>query len=291
MSHISEFLEQANLSEAPLPRRENIASAWDCFTTASKTARAYRSQKKSCNRRLHYAADIIAANEEFEHPESTTFITNTAWNVHRVSPLWKVKYKTQKNLSDSELIMAHTFEYDEGTLKRYAAVIRSFMDNSDRDDAFKVKMSPLQGLRGSRNDRDALKIEVTSAHNKGRRVLFIGILCGVETVELQISSTDSTVLPVLLTSGNLDLTERVIHGLSKCFDTVISPLLFSDYELQWVAALWTGLSKGEEDDDTAADIECTIEVEPRTKKQRVEAGSNFLTSTRIEKPPTSSHSK
>jgi len=279
MSHISEFFDQVN--ETPIARP---AVEKNCFTTASKTGKIYRSQRKTCNRMVSYTADIIAANEEFEHPETATFITKTAWSVYKVSPLWNLQFK-ESNQADHEFVLAHRLEYDESALKRYAAVIRGFLmkDCSDVADYMcEVVMSPLRGLRGSRNDKEALKIEVNSVLGTGRRLLFIGVLCGVETVELQVSSTAGTALPVLLTSGNLDLTDRVIHGLTKCFDCVVSPLLFSDYEMKWIAALWTGLDT-EEITNSIEEVECTIEMEPRKKKQRAaKANSSILTSTRIE---------
>ncbi len=40
MSHLSEFRAQTAMT--PGPRKEGINTAWDCYTTASKTARAYR---------------------------------------------------------------------------------------------------------------------------------------------------------------------------------------------------------------------------------------------------------
>ena len=53
--------------------------------------------------------------------------------------------------------------------------------------------------------------------------IFLGILCGIEAAELQLKSNDVVNLPVLLTQGNKDTKEKVIFGLEKCFDCVISP--------------------------------------------------------------------
>ena len=52
---------------------------------------------KSVNRQISYAVDLIAANEEMDHPETLQLITNTEWSVHRVSPLWNVQYKNKHN--------------------------------------------------------------------------------------------------------------------------------------------------------------------------------------------------
>ena len=40
MSHLSEFRGQ--MAQTPGPRKGDINSAWDCYTTASKTAKAYK---------------------------------------------------------------------------------------------------------------------------------------------------------------------------------------------------------------------------------------------------------
>ena len=68
-------------------------------------------------------------------------------------------------------------EYDESALKRYAGIIRSFLlkDCSDvQDNPCSVQIKPLKGLRGSRNDKDALKIEVHSVLGDMKRNVFIG---------------------------------------------------------------------------------------------------------------------
>jgi len=281
MSHISEFMEEVPVS--PGLRRGNITSAWDCCTTASKTAKVYRSQMKSVNRLVSYTADIIAANEEIEYPESKAFIANTTWSVHRVSPLWNVKFKNRKDkksLDDSEFSIAERLEYDEAALKRYSAIIRGFLvkDVSDfSDNPISVVMSPLQGLRGSRNDKDALKIEAFAVFGEDSRTIFSGVLCGVDTSELEVTSSNATSLPVFLTNGNQDTTDRVIYGLAKCFDCVIAPLLLSDADMKFASALWTGL---EIDNSNESTVDCTIQQSRSTKRRKVLAEKNSLSKTR-----------
>ncbi|XP_023346008.1 uncharacterized protein LOC111715006 [Eurytemora carolleeae] len=211
MSHISEFLKQVRRS--PPPRRGNIPSAWDCFTTASKTAKVYRSMGRSVNRRVFYTADLIASNEELEFPHTKSFIAGTSWSVYKVSPLWNLKYQEQKKKSaddtDYNLEEKERLLYDQKALKRYAAVIQSFLPaDSSVADIYKVEISTLQGLRGSRNDKDALMIEVRVCWDDQDRIIFNGVLCGIETSELMIKSANATSLPVLLTSGNVDTVER-----------------------------------------------------------------------------------
>ena len=77
---------------------------------------------------------------------------------------------------------------------------------SGQDNPYSVEMETLKGLKGT-----------------GRGQEDLGILCGIEAAELQLKSNDVVNLPVLLTQGNKDTKEKVIFGLKKCFDCVISP--------------------------------------------------------------------
>lgn len=101
-------------------------------------------------------------------------------------------------------------------------------------------------------------------------IFFLGILCGIEVSELQISVNDATCLPVLLTNGVVDITDRVKYGLEKCFDCVISPLLFPRYELLYTAALWTGLASAQ----NTSDFDCSIQPRPSQKNGNKPDGSN-----------------
>jgi len=88
-------------------------------------------------------------------------------------------------------------------------------------------------------------------------------LCGVEVATLQISGNNATCLPVFLANGSVDLTERVMYGLSKCFDCTISHLLFPKYELLYATALWTAL------EDANSSFDCSIAPPAkRNRKQR-----------------------
>jgi len=134
--------------------------------------------------------------------------------------------------------------YDEKALKRYARVIASYVAThavSGQDNPYKVELTTLKGLRGVRSDREALKVTVHTTMVDQKKLIFTGILCGVETAELQLRSDNCLNLPVFLAAGNVDTTERVVHGLEKCFDCVLATLALPDMELQWMSAMWAGL--------------------------------------------------
>ena len=111
---------------------------------------------------------------------------------------------------------------------------------SGQDNPYSVEMETLKGLKGTRTDSDAIKITVYTSMMGEVKKIFLGILCGIEAAELQLKSNDVVNLPVLLTQGNKDTKERVIFGLEKCFDCVISPLYLPDEELRWMSAMWAG---------------------------------------------------
>ena len=134
-------------------------------------------------------------------------------------------------------------QYDELGLRRYARVITGYVAThavSGQDNPYSVEMETLKGLKGTRTDSDAIKISVYTSMMGEVKKIFLGILCGIEAAELQLKSNDVVNLPVLLTQGNKDTKERVIFGLEKCFDCVISPLYLPDEELRWMSAMWAG---------------------------------------------------
>ena len=54
MSHIDEFLDTIH---TPAPKKADITTAWDCYTTASKTARLYKSARKNFRRSVPFTED------------------------------------------------------------------------------------------------------------------------------------------------------------------------------------------------------------------------------------------
>jgi len=251
MSHISEFMEH---EVTPMVRKQNITSAWDCYTTANKTGRLYKSVKKSYSRRVSYAADLIAGNEEEQNPEVLSSLCRTQWRVFRVSPLWNVAYRDQQNNEQDDFV--EHLEYNEAAFKRYARVICGYVIANQvniQDMPNKVEMTSVKGLRGSRNDRDAIKVTVHSVFGEESRLVFTGVLCAVEAAELKITSDKATVLPVFLAQGLADVTDRVIFGLEKCFDCVFGPMVLPGAELSWMSAMWAGLEVKSRPDHSTPD--------------------------------------
>lgn len=275
MSHIDEFLNTIN---TPAPKRSDISTAWDCYTTASKTARVFKSGRKSFSRRVSFAADLVASTEETQFREVLEDMVMVQWRVFRCSPLWNVPMKDSRvsggeqrhaevneSRNISRLMAITDMQYDEKALKRYARFIATYVATyavGGQDNPYKVELVPLKGLRGIRSDKEALKITVHTTMSDEKKLIFTGILCGVETAELQLRANNCLNLPIFLASGNVDTTERVIFGLEKCFDCVLAPLALPDTELQWMSAMWAGL-----------EVDRTREEEPRTSAGAVMAAT------------------
>lgn len=246
------------------PPRPDITSTWgDCYTSLSTTARRYVSQsgKKNFSRRVQYASDLVAYNEEAENSHVLEELVGVMWQVYKVSPLWNVKMvedKKKTNMSSAcqggendnirrmvEGVEGWQQSYDVMAIKGLARVLQQYVAThalSSTDNPYKVDMVVVKGLRGAQSDGEALKVTVSTVMDRATtRQVLIGFLCGVETAELQLKSPNVTNLPVLLLSGPVDTRERVVFGLEKCFDCVISPLKLPERELQWMSAMWAGL--------------------------------------------------
>eukprot|EP00092_Neocalanus_flemingeri_P040701 GFUD01044313.1.p1 GENE.GFUD01044313.1~~GFUD01044313.1.p1 ORF type:complete len:469 (+),score=164.13 GFUD01044313.1:61-1467(+) len=273
MSHIGDVLDTIH---TPAPKKADITTAWNCYTTASKTARLYKSSRKNFSRRVSFAADLVAFTEETQHREVLEEVVMVQWQVFRCSPLWNVPVKENRNSIGQQQsfagvgsenvmrMMVDSMEkvYDEKALKRYARVIASYVAThavSGQDNPYKVELVTLKGLKGMRSDGEALKVTVHTTMVGEKKLIFTGILCGVEAAELQLKSNNCLNLPVFLAAGNVDTTERVVCGLEKCFDCVIAPLALPDMELQWMSAMWAGLEVD------------SLEIEPRTSEGAVKA--------------------
>jgi len=258
MSHIDQFLETYN---TPAPKRTDITSAWDCYTNASKTAKLYSTNtgRKNFSRRVSFAADLVVSSEESQHREVLEELVGVNWQVHKCSPLWNVPFKekrdslggqrqsfgegTQGNVTRM-VVDSVEKNYDEKALKRYAMVIANYVAThsvSGEDNSYRVELSCMKGLKGMRSDKEALKVTVHTTMMGEMKLIFTGILCGVEAAEVELKSNDCFSLPVFLAAGYVDTKDRVIYGLEKCFDCVIAPLALPDTELKWMSAMWAGL--------------------------------------------------
>lgn len=281
MSHIDEFLDTIH---TPAPKKADITTAWDCYTTASKTARLYKSARKNFSRRVSFAADLVAFTEESQYREVLDEVVMVQWQVFKCSPLWNVPVKESRESVGHHQSLAEGGDnimrmmvdsaevlYDEKALKRYARVITSYVAThavSGQENPYKVELVALKGLRGIRSDREALKVTVHTTMVDQKKLIFTGILCGVETAELQLRSNNCLNLPVFLAAGNVDTTERVIFGLEKCFDCVIAPLALPDVELQWMSAMWAGLEVERTDMEEARTSEGAVRAANRKSKDK-----------------------
>ena len=210
----------------------------------------------------------MAETEEDQYKEVLEVVAKTQWQVYKCSPLWNVQWKEreQAEIVEGEVpshIMRMSLErnvereYDEQELKRVARMVTSYVAThsaSGEDCPYRVEVSTMKGMKGIRTDSQALSISVYTSMMEEEKRIFLGILCGVETAQLQLRSEDCVNLPLFLTVGNMDTRERVIYGLEKYFDCQISNLALPQLELRWIAAMWAGLEvRDVSQDDTSED--------------------------------------
>ena len=118
-------------------------------------------------------------------------------------------------------------EYDQQHLNNLAKLINRYVAThsvSGEETPYSVEISTMKGLKGVRTDSHALSVSVITTMMDEEKRIFLGILCGVETAQLNLRSDDCVNLPLFLTVGNADTTQRVIFGLEKFFDCQISSL-------------------------------------------------------------------
>ena len=82
-------------------------------------------------------------------------------------------------------------EYDEQELKRVARMVTSYVAThsaSGEECPYRVEVSTMKGMKGIRTDSQALSISVFTNMMEAEKRIFHGILCGVETAQLQLRS-------------------------------------------------------------------------------------------------------
>ena len=188
---------------------------------------------KNKSRQVTFVADMVADGEELDNPDSLEMLVGVQWQVYRVSPLWGVIFSDEGEVEEPTM-------FDEEMLKDKALVIGAVVG-----DQTEVEVAPLPGLRGSRFDKEALVVTVRRRMGGKRLNIFMGVLCATEAKELQLRHGKAISLPVMLAQGNQEVTERVIHGMEKAFDCVVGKLTLPERELQWMAAMWSGIELAE----------------------------------------------
>ena len=163
-------------------------------------------------------------------------------------------------------------EFDQQELKRVARLINSYVAThsvSGEDCPYRVDVSTMKGMKGVRTDIEALSVSVYTTMMDQDKRIFLGIICGVETAPLNLRSDDCANLPLFLTAGNVDTTERVIYGLEKYFDCQITSMALPQDELKWMSTMWVGLELRALEMEERTD-QSSVKKRPRTKSKKHE---------------------
>ena len=163
-------------------------------------------------------------------------------------------------------------EFDQQELKRVARLINSYVAThsvSGEDCPYRVDVSTMKGMKGVRTDIEALSVSVYTTMMDQDKRIFLGIICGVETAPLNLRSDDCANLPLFLTAGNVDTTERVIYGLEKYFDCQITSMALPQEELKWMSTMWVGLELRALEMEERTD-QSSVKKRPGTKSKKQE---------------------
>ena len=112
---------------------------------------------------------------------------------------------------------------------------------------FWVSVDVVKGLRGHREDNEALRFQIKQNLKgvKGGNKEKIWSTCfflSVDAREVSFYSKNVTQLPLCLTSGDSILNRLLLKGIEHRFDCIIHPLEIPEEELMWMSALWSNIA-------------------------------------------------
>ncbi len=148
-------------------------------------------------------------------------IKGRVWKTHTVSPL---------------------FGYDpQISISQLTQFFKTHLRHS-RDD---FSISIQKGLRGNREDADALKIQAQNS-----TIYFIAI----NATEFDLKSQNIGNLPLALSTGPDEKVQEVFLKMEQFFDCVINPLQFEPTDLKWMSALWGATAFDDENPNEKKDM-------------------------------------
>ena len=112
---------------------------------------------------------------------------------------------------------------------------------------FEVSVKVVKGLRGNRDDKEALLLQIKQSSNKANgmkkeKICASCYLLSVDAKEASFYSKNVAQLPLCLACGDSELIKHVHEGLRRRFDCTIYPLEIPEEELMWMSALWSSIS-------------------------------------------------
>merc|ERR1719361_1544387 len=220
-----------------------------------------------------FAPDLVAGVEQDELGEKAAKeLTGRVWKVFKVSPLFGFDQSSKDLMSE---IQSHLQGYID-KIDTIQITSKSnpeeliFNEENDNDKHFTqfdpekqwfwVSVEYVKGLRGSREDCDAVQIQVKQ-NLKGVRgglkekVWSTCLLILVAAKESTFYSKNVVQLPLCLTYGDIILNRMIFLGLQHKFDCTIFPLELPEEELMWMSAMWSSIPPPSSDNKEQTRIE------------------------------------
>ena len=108
--------------------------------------------------------------------------------------------------------------------------------------SLKVKVDLVKGLRGHREDTEAMRLQVLQTTRKEKKKVWSTcVLLSVDAQEATFFSKNVAQLPLCLISGDNILGRQLLTALQHRFDCVIFPLELPEDELMWMSTLWSSI--------------------------------------------------
>ena len=123
---------------------------------------------------------------------------------------------------------------------------------------FSVSVNVVKGLRGNREDKEALLVQVKqttkgTTGGKKEKICASCYLISVDAQEASFYSKNVAWLPLCLTCGDSELNKQIFQGLMHRFDCTIFPLEIPEEELMWMSALWSSIPANTPTEENNAD--------------------------------------
>ena len=138
---------------------------------------------------------------------------------------------------------------------------------NDREKSwFEVNVKIVKGLRGNRDDKEALLFQIKETINKPNGVKKEKLcascyLLSVDAQEATFYSKNVAQLPLCLACGDAELIKHLHEGLRHRFDCTIYPLEIPEDELIWMSALWSSIPALSSNNENNPDVANTDSVD------------------------------
>ena len=151
----------------------------------------------------------------------------------------------QSDIDKVPTLQAMSYSNEDANVDNDNDTFSNAINNRERQ-WFEVSVKVVKGLRGNRDDKEALLLQIKQSSNKANgikkeKICASCYLLSVDAKEASFYSKNVAQLPLCLACGDSELIKHVHEGLRRRFDCTIYPLEIPEEELMWMSALWSSI--------------------------------------------------